>query len=61
VPGDQVGVEHVMERFSERQYEQLDALDRKFYSIRDVDGILLAYLRHRESDLLRRERGLTGR
>jgi hypothetical protein len=59
VPADQLGVEHVLGQFSENQLERLDALDQTVYSIRDVDGLLLAYLRRHEGELLRRERGLT--
>src|SRR5262245_25986903 len=61
VPAGQADVQTAIDRFSGQQLDRLDALDKKVWSIRDVYEAILTYLRRHESDLLRRERGLTDR
>jgi hypothetical protein len=61
VPKDRAGVKEAVDGFTPEHFSRLDGLDSKVWSIRNLDDSMLRYLRLHEGDILRRERGLTGR
>ena len=58
VPLEADAVDRVIDSWDDAVLARLSALDRRVWNLRDVDELLLAYLRRNQRDVLRAERGI---